>query len=272
MLDVLRLPFVWHGMIEIAVLAVAGGLVGTWIVLRGLAFFSHAVGTAAFPGLVLADGLSFSAHAGAAGTAALVAAGVGLAGRRDRDGHDAATALVLVGALAAGVILDSDVFHSSARVETLLFGSLLLVSGPDYAWAAMAAAAALAGTVLLGGRWLVRGFDPASAPALGARSRVPDVVLLALVALCAVAALSATGALLATAMLVVPAATTRLAYDRLRTWQLASVALAVVEGVLGLYVSVELNAPPGPAIAVLTGGVFAVAALARVGLRRWRPA
>ena len=89
-------------------------------------------------------------------------------------------------------------------------------------------------------------------------------MLLALVALVAVAALSTLGALLATALLVVPAATTRLVCSRLRPWQLATVALVAVEGVAGLWLSVELDAPPGPAIAVLAGGVFAAVAAGRV--------
>ena len=65
MLEPFQLPFVQHGIVEVLILAVAGGLIGTWIVLRGLAFYAHAVGTAAFPGLVLADGLGFAAVLGA---------------------------------------------------------------------------------------------------------------------------------------------------------------------------------------------------------------
>jgi zinc/manganese transport system substrate-binding protein len=245
------------------VLAVGAGLIGTWIVLRGLAFYAHAVGTAAFPGLVLADGLGFSAHLGAAGTAALVAAAVGFLSRRDHERYDSFTALVLVAALSIGVILASDVFHSGSNVETLLFGSLLVIDGSDIVWAAGAGAAVLAGTVLLGHRWTVTGFDASAARALGARSAVPDAVLLALVALVAVAALSAIGALLATALLVAPAATTRLLFSRLGSWQLATVALAAVEGTVGIWLSVEVNAPPGATIAVLTGVVFAVVAIGR---------
>ena len=75
--------------------------------------------------------------------------------------------------------------------------------------------------------------------------------------------LSAAGALLAAALLVVPAATTRLWTQRMPAWQIATVVLVAVEGIAGLWLSVELNAPPGPAIAVLAGGVFAVAAAAR---------
>jgi ABC-type Mn2+/Zn2+ transport system permease subunit len=257
------LPFVQRAVVEIALLAVGSGILGTWIVLRGLSFYAHAVGTAAFPGLVLADGLGFSPLLGALATAGIVAVGVtALAGRGHAE-YDSATALVLVGALALGVILASDVFHSQGSVERLLFGSLLLIDRTDEVVAAAVAVAVLLVGALLGRRWLAAGFDRDAARALGARSPLPDLLLLALVAASAVAALDAIGALLATALLVVPAATTRLLVDRLWTWQLATVALVIVEGVAGLWLSVEANAPPGATIAVVGGAVFAVVALGR---------
>jgi ABC-type Zn uptake system ZnuABC Zn-binding protein ZnuA/ABC-type Mn2+/Zn2+ transport system permease subunit len=273
-LEPFQLPFVQRGIAEVLILAVGAGLIGTWIVLRGLAFYAHAVGTAAFPGLVLADGIGFGALLGAGGTAALVALAVGYLARREgaRDRYDSLTALVLVAALALGVILASDVFHSGGNVETLLFGSLLLVDSGDLVFAAIATAIVLAAAFVLEQRWLAAGFDPDAARGLGVRSAFADDVLLALVALVAVAALSTLGALLATAMLVVPAATTRLLFTRLRTWQLATVALVAAEGVAGLWLSVQTNAPPGAAIAVLAGGVFAVVAIARIAVQHRRTA
>jgi manganese/iron transport system permease protein len=263
------LPFVQRAVVEVALLAVGSGILGTWIVLRGLSFYAHAVGTAAFPGLVLADGLGFSPLLGALATAGVVAVGVSLIAGRGGGEYDSATALVLVGALAAGVILASDVFHSGGSVERMLFGSLLIIDSTDQLVAAAVGVAVLLAGALLGRRWLAAGFDRDGARALGARSPLPDLVLLALVAASAVAALDAIGALLATALLVVPAATTRLFCERLRTWQLATVVLVLLEGVAGLWISVEANAPPGATIAVVGGVVFALAAVARAaGLRR----
>jgi ABC-type Zn uptake system ZnuABC Zn-binding protein ZnuA/ABC-type Mn2+/Zn2+ transport system permease subunit len=272
MLDPFGLPFFQRGLLEVVALAVAAGLLGTWIVLRGLAFYAHAVGTAAFPGLVAAEALGLAATIGALASAAVVAAAVAALARRERDAQDSLTALVLVAALALGVILASDVFGSPAGVERLLFGSLLLTGAGDLALAAAASAAALLGTVALGPRWLTTGFDPATARAQGLRSPLSDLVLLALVALAAIAALRVAGALLGTALIVVPAATTRLLCDRLATWQRATVALVLAEGVAGLWASVLLNAPPGPAIAVLAAGVFALVAVARARGARLRPA
>jgi ABC-type Zn uptake system ZnuABC Zn-binding protein ZnuA/ABC-type Mn2+/Zn2+ transport system permease subunit len=266
--DVFSLPFVQHGLIQVLLLAVACGLLGTWIVLRGLAFYAHAVAAASFPGLVLAGGLGFAAPLGAFAVGGAFAATVGqLSARDQRTGYDSATALALVAALAAGVILASDVFHSGSQVDSLLFGSLLVIDSGDQVLAAVTAVLAVAGTWVLGTRWLAIGFDAPAARAIGVRSTRSDLLLLALVALAAVSSLAAVGALLAGALLVIPAATTRLWTDRLGTWQIASVLLAAAEGVVGLWISVELNAPPGAAIAVLAAAVFALTPVVQMLVR-----
>lgn len=265
--DPFSLPFFQRGIAEILILAVASGLLGTWIVMRGFSFFAHAAGTATFPGLVLADGLGFSAALGAFGAALVVAVLVGGLASRRSSGNDSATALVLAGALAVGVILASDVFHSQSNVDRLLFGSLLAIDRADLLLAAATAVAVAAASFVLGPRWLATGFA-------GERSgaqRASDAVLVVLIALAAVAALAAVGSLLATAILVVPAATTRLFTDRLHSWQAATVACAAAEGVLGMWIAFQMDVPPGAAIAVLGGGVFALAALVRVLVGRRAP-
>jgi ABC-type Zn uptake system ZnuABC Zn-binding protein ZnuA/ABC-type Mn2+/Zn2+ transport system permease subunit len=256
--------FVQRGLWEVLLLSAAAGLIGTWIVLRGLAFYAHAIGTATFPGLVVADGVGFAPLIGAFGTAAVFALAVAFLGRRRRDEYQSFTALVLVGALALGVILASDVFHSGSNVETLLFGSLLLIGDRDLVLAAAASATAIVATMALGRRWLAAGFDPATARALGARSALPEVLLLVLVAITVVASLATLGALLVSALLVLPAATARLWTRTLGAWQLASIALAAAEGTAGLWLAVQANVPPGAAIAVVAGAVFALAAIPRV--------
>jgi ABC-type Mn2+/Zn2+ transport system permease subunit len=259
-----------RALLEVLLISVGAGLLGTWIVLRGLAFYTHAVAAAAFPGLVLAAGLGFAPMAGAVGTGALVAAGVGGASARRSAHYDVATALVLVGALVVGVVLASNVFHSGSEVDSLLFGSLFALTDLDLALAGVASVLALLGTVFLGPRWLATGFDATGARAVGVRSRVPDLVLLALVAFASVATLAAVGALLATALLVVPAAIARLWTNRLLAWQLASVALAAALGLAGVWLSVRTNAPPGATIATLGGGLFLISALVNKSDSRYR--
>jgi ABC-type Mn2+/Zn2+ transport system permease subunit len=265
-LDLVDLPFLRTATVEVLLLAVAGGLLGAWIVLRRLAFFAHAVGGATFPGLVVADATGLRPIVAALAVALAYAGGVHRAGSRAGGrAADAATGLLLVAALAVGVILASDVFHSGARVDRLLFGTLLGLDGGDLTAAAVAGALAALATVLLGPAWLAAGFDREGARTLGAPVGTADALLLGLVAIAVVTALPAVGALLTTALFIVPSATVRLLAHSVPALLIGSVALAAAEGVLGVYVALWADVPPGAAIALLGAAVFGVVALTRAG-------
>jgi ABC-type Mn2+/Zn2+ transport system permease subunit len=121
--------------------------------------------------------------------------------------------------------------------------------------------AAVAATAALARTWLATGFDPAGAATLGVRAARGDWLLLALLAVTVVAVLPAVGALLVSTLLVVPAATARLLADSLGALLAVAVAVAALEGVAGLLLAYHLDLPPGPAIALIGGGGFALAAL-----------
>jgi ABC-type Mn2+/Zn2+ transport system permease subunit len=259
MLEAFEAPFMQRALLESLLLAGLAGVLGSWIVLRRLAFYTHGVGTAAFPGVVVAGPAGVAPQLAGLVAALLYAGGVEGLRRTRRVAPDAATGLMLVGALALGVVLASDVFEAGAEVDRLLFGSLIGLSDRDL-WLTAGALAVVA-VVELGLRrsWLARGFDPATA--LGRRPRLADAVLLVAVAAAAVVALDAVGALLVTAVLVIPAATVRLVAPSVGALQAGTAALAAAEGVAGLWLAYELNVGPGPATAVLGGAVFAIVAV-----------
>jgi ABC-type Mn2+/Zn2+ transport system permease subunit len=266
--DPFSLEFMQRGALEVAMLAPIAGLLGSQIVLRRLAFYAHGVGTAAFPGLVVA---------GPAGIPpALAALGVGIAfagsserlARRRRLESDTVTALLLVAALAAGVVLASDVFESGSEVDQLLFGSLLAIGTEELITTAIALALAVLAAIAWRRTWVAGGFDRATARSLGLRAGPADLALLAVVAVAVIAAIDATGALLVGAILVVPAATARLVASSVAALELLSGVLALAEGLAGLWIAYELDVPPGAAIAVLGGSVFVAVAVARAAAAR----
>jgi ABC-type Mn2+/Zn2+ transport system permease subunit len=270
--------YMQRALVEVLLLAVLGGVLGTWIVLRGLAFSVHAIGTATFPGLVVAGPWGLAPQLAA--LVAALGAGAGLDGlsRTRRIDTDAATGLVLVAALALGVILASDVYESGAEVDRLLFGTLIGLSPRDLWLTAGAVALVLVLDAALRRTWLATGFDAGSARALGLRTTLGDRALVAGIVVAVVVALAAVGALLVTVVLVVPAATVALLVETgVRRAQVATVALAAVEGVVGLWGADTLNVGPGATLAVLSGAVFALAACvawarARGGARPgWTP-
>src|ERR671915_352124 len=180
-LDLVELPFMRTALAELALLALTGGLVGTWIVLRRQAFFAHAAGTATFPGLVAADASGVSPTLAGLAVVLGYAGGVERAGRYGRAPSEAATALVLV---------------------------------VDLALSAAAAVVALGATLLLGRSWTALTFDPEGTAALGLPVARAELLLLALIAATVVTAIPAVGALLVSAIFVVPAAAARLGARR----------------------------------------------------------
>lgn len=269
MLDPFSTPFMQQALWEILLLSVGAGVLGTWVVLRGLSFFAHGVAAATFPGLVVAGGVGFAGPIGALGTALAFALTAGrLDARGGRPDHSTTTAMLLVGSLAIGVILASNVFPSAVNVNSLLFGSLLLIEDRDLWIAGIASALVVLASLLLGSRWLAVGFDRPAARALGLRADRSDAMLLLLVAVMAIAALTAVGSLLAAALMVIPAATVRPWVRNMVRWQVASVLLTALLGVGGLWLSARTNAPPGATIAVLSGVLFAMSALFHAAVRR----
>jgi manganese/iron transport system permease protein len=260
MLDAFSAPYMQRALHEILLLAIPGGLLGSWIVLRRFAFFTHAVGTVSFPGLVLAGPLGVAPQVAALGAAAVFGVAQEGLGRTRRIAPDAVTGLLLVVALAAGVVLASDVYHAGAGVDRLLFGTLIGLDATDLWLTGAVAAGAIALDAALRRHWLAAGFEPGSARALGLRTAWADRLLLVAIAAGAVVALDAVGALLVSVILVVPAATVRLVARRVRGLQLGAVALAAVEGVVGLWLADQVNVGPGPVLAVLGGAVFALLA------------
>ena len=259
-LDLADLPFLRDALVELVLLGIAGGILGAWIVLRRLAFFSHAVGSATFPGLVAADAAGISPTLAGVAVALGYAGGVERAGRAGREPSEA-TALLLVACLAGGIVLASDVFESGAAVDRLLFGTLLGLEGIDLALSAAAAALAAIATLTLGRAWTALTFDPESAGTLGLPAAVADLLLLALVAVAVVAAIPAVGVLLVTAIYVLPAAAARLVAKSVPALIGWALALALAEGVLGLYLAYWLDVPPGPPVAVLGSATYLVMAL-----------
>jgi manganese/iron transport system permease protein len=263
MLDPFQLPFMQRAALEVILLAPIAGVLGAQIVLRHLAFFTHGVGAAAFPGLVIAGPAGIPPALAALGVGGGFAALLERLGRRTGLAYDAATALLLVGALAIGIVLASDVFESGSSVDQLLFGSLLAIGSTELLFTGATLAAVLIAAAAFRRSWIASGFDELGGGVLGLRTALADGILIGAVALAAIASLDAVGALLVSALLVVPAATARLFAPSVVALELGGAALALAEGLAGLLIAYHLDVPPGPAIAVLGGIFFAVGLTAR---------
>jgi ABC-type Mn2+/Zn2+ transport system permease subunit len=260
--DPFQYPFMQRSLVEVLLLSVPAGLLGGWIVLRRLSFLTHAVGAATFPGLVLGFGLGFSPWLGAFGVAAIFGGAQSTLERRCKLDAGAITGLLLATALAAGSVLTSNVFHSSATVDGLLFGSLLGIGDADIARALVLDVVCVALVLVAGRGLLATSYTPETAASLGYRRSVYDGLLLLVLGAAVVSCSAAIGGFVVSGLLVVPAATVRLLARSVLQLQLGAALLAAVESALGLVLAFQLDVPPGAAIAVLAAAVYLVLVLA----------
>lgn len=262
-LDPFQPVFMQRALVEVLVLAIPAGLLGTWVVTRRLAFVTHAIGHATFPALVIAALAGWSLTGTSLVSAVLIGLLLVWLARQPTLNQGVAVAIVLSAGLALGAVLVSDITDPGVRANALLFGSLLAIDWTDVIHSAVAALLAV-GLTLTCGRQLAAGtFQRDLAVAEGQRGTALDALLMVLLAGTVAVAAQAVGSLLVASLLVVPSATARLITNRVTSMHVTGMVLAAVESVAGLWVAFHLNAPPGAGIAVVAAGAFVIVAAMR---------
>jgi manganese/iron transport system permease protein len=256
--DPLQFEFMRRALMAIVLTGIASGVLGSYVVLRGLAFIGDALTHAVFPGIVVAVALGRSILLGALVVGLITALGIATVSRGRRVSEDTAIGILFAAMFALGVVLVSTLAAYQRDVADLLFGQILAVSQSDLYRAAGTTAVAVVTTVLLNKELSLIGFDRDMALAMGYPVFLLDLVLLGLITLAIVVSLQAIGNILVLAMLVTPAATARLVTQRLATMQLLSAALGVAAGVIGLYISFWWNVASGGAVVLTTTAIFFV--------------
>ncbi|MBI2162863.1 MAG: metal ABC transporter permease [candidate division NC10 bacterium] len=231
-------------------------LVGTYVVLRGLAFVGDALAHAAFPGVVIAYLLKGNIYLGATVFAVATALGIGLVSRRGRVSYDTAIGILFAGAFALGVLLMSTIQGYTVDLFSFLFGNVLGISRRDLLLVGLLGALVVLTVVLLYKELLLLSFDPIVAEAMGYPVQALNYLLLGLIALTIVISIQAVGIILVVALLVTPSATAYLVTDRFFRMMLLGILLAVLAAVIGLYLSYYLNVASGAAIVLVSTCLF----------------
>lgn len=246
-------------------------LVGTWVVLRGLAFIGDALAHGVIPGVALAQLWGLSLVLGAVVSALAMAGGVTLVNRRTRVGDDAAIGLLFVGMLALGVMIVSA--SSSRDLTSLLFGSILGVTSADV-WLLVGATIVVLVVITLFHRPLLAlAFNPDKSASLGMHPGFTHALLMVLVTVAVVSSFQAVGTLMVFGLIVAPPATATLFARRVPTVMVGAVGVGWVAAVGGLLLSYHLGTAAGASIAGLSVALFFITLTVReVGssLRRRR--
>jgi ABC-type Mn2+/Zn2+ transport system permease subunit len=231
-------------------------LVGTYVVLRGLAFVGDALAHAAFPGVVIAYLLKGNIYLGATVFALATAFAIGLVSRRGRVSYDTAIGILFAGAFALGVLLMSTIHGYTVDLFSFLFGNVLGISQRDLLLVGVLGAIVVLTIILFYKELLLLSFDPVTAEAMGYPVQALNYLLLGLIALTIVISIQAVGIILVVALLVTPSATAYLLTERFFRMMILGVVLAALAAVIGLYLSYYLNVASGAAIVLVSTCLF----------------
>jgi ABC-type Mn2+/Zn2+ transport system permease subunit len=255
LLEPLKYEFMQRGLAAAVMVGVICAVMGTWVILRGMAFLGDAMAHAILPGVAIAWMLQGNILIGALAAALTVALGIGLISRGGVLKEDTAIGILFAAALALGVAIMSSIRTYAVDLSHILFGNVLGVSTSDLVLTGAVGAVVLAVLALFYKRFLVLSFDPVLASTLRLKTGFLRNLMLVLLALTVVVSLQTVGVGLAAAMLVTPAATAFLLTRRLLPMMLVSAGLGALSGILGLYASWWLDIVSGSAI-VLVATVF----------------
>ena len=255
LLEPLSYAFMQRGLMASVMVGVLCAVMGTYVVLRGMAFLGDAMAHAILPGLAIAYVLHGDLLVGAAVAAVVVALGIGLFSRQGTVREDTAIGILFAAALSLGVALISSIQTYAVDLSHILFGDVLGVSSADLWLIAGLSLAILLTVAVFYRQFLVISFDPVLAATLRLPAELLRNLMLVLLALTVVVSLQTVGVSLAAAMLVTPAATAYLLTRRLWPMMLLSALIGALSSVVGLYISYYLNIVSGSAI-VLTATAF----------------
>jgi manganese/iron transport system permease protein/iron/zinc/copper transport system permease protein len=248
--------FFRRGLLAAVLVGGVAGLVGTYVVLRGMSYIGHGLSHAVFGGAVIAYVLGLNFYVGAAVWGLLAAWLIHAITRRQGIRADAAIGVVTTASFAVGVVLISRARRFTRNFEAALFGNILGVTGEDL-W--VIAGVSVAAVVLVGlfyKEFLYTTFDPESAEVYGVPTRAAEALLGLLLAAVVIAALQVIGVTMLAAALVTPAITARLLTERFDHMLCWSAGLGAATAAGGLYLSFALNAASGGTIVLVGTGVF----------------
>jgi len=262
-LEPLAYPFFVRALAAATIVGLVCAVVGSYMVLRGLAFMGDALSHAAFPGVVVAYLLQGPFYLGAAVAAVGTALAIGWVSRRGRLRGDTAIGVLFAGMFALGIFLFSRIPSYVGDLFGFLFGEVLGISDADLVALVGLAIVVLALVVVFWKELLYSTFDPMGAAAAGLPVGRLEYLFLALIALTIVVSLQAVGIILVVAMLITPAATGQLLASSFGRLVAIAVAIGVVSPAVGLYASYWLDAAAGATIVLVQTLVFGTVLIGR---------
>lgn len=253
-----KYSFLQNALITSVVVGIVAGVIGCFIILRGMSLMGDAISHAVLPGVAISYIGGFSYFIGASIFGVLAALIIGFVTQKSKLKSDTAIGIVFSSFFALGIIMISFA-QSSTDLYHILFGNVLAVRDSDMFITFGVAILVILFVIIFYKELLVSSFDPVMAQTYGLKIKLIHYALMLLLTLVAVSALQTVGTILVVAMLITPAATAFLLTNKLSRMIVVSVLIGVVSSILGLFFSYSYNLASGATI-VLVSSIFFILA------------
>lgn len=251
--------YLQNAMIAAIFVGIICGVIGCYIILRGMALMGDAISHAVLPGVVIAYMLGASFFIGAVITGVLTALAIGYISQNSRIKEDSAIGIMFTAMFALGVVMITGLQGTSVDLWHILFGNVLAVSRTEL-WITMGIGIFVIGSILIFYRpLLLSTFDETMAKASGLPVKFIHYMLMLLLSLVTVASLQTVGIILVVAMLITPGATAYLLTERFSVMLILSALFGVVSAVCGLFFSVIYDVSSGASIVLVASVLFLLA-------------
>lgn len=256
----LSYPLLARSMEAAILVGIVSGVMGTFVVVRGMAFFGDALAHAILPGVAImyqrTNGETDNLFWGGLIAGVLSALGIGLLTRHEKVREDTAIGVVFAAMFALGIAMISRMNNYAGDLTHILFGQILGVSESDLALIATFSVVVLALVALFFKEFMIISFDLTLAKTLRLPTELFRLLLLILIAVTIVVSLQTVGIALMVALLVTPAATANLITKRLLPMMLVSALVGAASSIIGFYLSFHQDIATGPAIVLTATGLF----------------
>jgi manganese/iron transport system permease protein/iron/zinc/copper transport system permease protein len=259
--------FFRNGLIIATLAGALCGLIGVFVVLRGMSYIGHGLSHAVFGGAALAAVLNLNYFIGAGFWGLASGLMIGRVSRKRIIGADAAIGVITTASFAMGLALQARFGQAKRSIDAVLFGNVLGVFTSDILAVAGVGILSLVVIVGLYRKLLFATFDPEVAGVSGVSVPAMEAVLMVLLSATILVTVRVIGVLLISALLVLPAVTARLLTNSFGRMLWLSPVLGAIFGGIGMYISWYADVPSG-AVIILAGTLVFIAAYSAVGVRR----
>ncbi|RQD77507.1 MAG: metal ABC transporter permease [Candidatus Syntrophonatronum acetioxidans] len=256
-----KYQYLQNALMAAVMVGIICGVIGCFIILRGMALMGDAISHAVLPGVALAHMFGFSFFIGAVATGVITALGIGYVSQHSKLKDDTAIGVMFTAAFALGVVLITLRRGTGVDLWHILFGNVLAVSRADLWMIFALGLLVLTSIFLFYKQLLLSTFDPTMARAVGLPPNLIHYLLMLLLSLITVASLKTVGIVLVVAMLVTPGASAYLLTERFPMMLFLSSLLGVISSVAGVYLSFVYDVATGASIVLVASLLFSLSFL-----------